>query len=309
VADGGSSQLRFFDSAGVFLRAVGRKGEGPGEFEYLIALERCGADTLFAFDLGGRLKVFTADGALARERVLREPDSRISPYNLACSPNGVFVISGWGDIRAQHRIGLYRAMTKVWLIDSEGRELADLGEHLGSERLGTANQSGPHPFGRSTVFAAGRDAIYLGDGERFEVRHHGHEGRLVRIQRAPAEELSISAALVDAYREERVARASASRRPTVERQIREMPLPSGLPAYTSMKVDAAGYLWVERFRVPGESRRRWGVFGPEGEFLGHVAMPERFDVLEIGADYVLGVAKDDEDVERVRLHPLRRGGP
>jgi hypothetical protein len=32
IADGGSLQLRFFDSQGVFSNAVGGPGEGPGEF-------------------------------------------------------------------------------------------------------------------------------------------------------------------------------------------------------------------------------------------------------------------------------------
>lgn len=35
VADAGSRDIRVFDAAGVFVRAIGREGEGPGEFQYL----------------------------------------------------------------------------------------------------------------------------------------------------------------------------------------------------------------------------------------------------------------------------------
>jgi hypothetical protein len=40
VADGGSRQLRFFDSTGAFIRAVGGPGDGPGEFRELLTFAR-----------------------------------------------------------------------------------------------------------------------------------------------------------------------------------------------------------------------------------------------------------------------------
>ena len=33
IANSGSNELRYYDSAGVFLYAVGREGFGPGEFK------------------------------------------------------------------------------------------------------------------------------------------------------------------------------------------------------------------------------------------------------------------------------------
>src|SRR5262245_7554741 len=51
VADRGSNQIRFFDRAGRHLRTVGRTGGGPGEYEYIRALMRCGGDSIFGFDL------------------------------------------------------------------------------------------------------------------------------------------------------------------------------------------------------------------------------------------------------------------
>ena len=42
--------------------------------------------------------------------------------------------------------------------------------------------------------------------------------------------------------------------------------------------------------------------------LGTITMPESFRPLEVGADYVLGVQKDESDVEQVALYPLRTAG-
>ena len=308
VADGGSNQLRFYDARGTYLRAVGGSGGGPGEFEHLRGLERCGADSLFAFDLRWRLTVFTADGRAARDLDPKLPGGDMPPYALACSPTGRFVVTGWGDIEREHRLGLYRSMTRVWTLDAAGGAAGDLGEHLGSERIGTRGGSGPHPFGRATRVAVGADAVYLGSGERLEIRRHAHDGRLTHLWRAPAEELAITPAVRDAHRAAMLQRVDPARHPALERELREMPMPDGLPAFTRLEVDGTGHVWAERFRVTGDTAAvRWAVFAPDGALLGHVALPPRFALHEIGDDYVLGTATDDEGVQRVQLHALRRG--
>ena len=35
-------------------------------------------------------------------------------------------------------------------------------------------------------------------------------------------------------------------------------------------------------------------------------MPARFEPMHIGSNFVLGVTKDELDVERIELYPLRR---
>lgn len=66
VANGGSSELRFFDANGRFIRAVGGRGGGPGEFAWLTGLYGHGSDSLLAVDGAGRLSVFDTAGTFAR---------------------------------------------------------------------------------------------------------------------------------------------------------------------------------------------------------------------------------------------------
>jgi hypothetical protein len=197
-------------------------------------------------------------------------------------------------------------MTPVWVLDADAKETGSLGQHLGSERLGTRNGSGPHPFGRTTVFAAAGDAIYLGSGEGFEVRRYTHDGTLTRIQRVLGVDLTIPNSMISAYRADRLANVREDRRPAVERELLETPMPSQLPAFTALLVDEEDHLWARRFSGPGDERERWGIFTPAGALLGHIAMPDRFDLLEAGGDYVLGLARDADGVERIRLYALRR---
>ncbi len=46
------------------------------------------------------------------------------------------------------------------------------------------------------------------------------------------------------------------------------------------------------------------VFGGEGIWLGTVVLPDRFDLYDIGDDYVLGRWQDDLDVVHVQLYEL-----
>ncbi|HJR36471.1 MAG TPA: hypothetical protein VJ817_16055, partial [Gemmatimonadales bacterium] len=52
VANSGSSELRFFGPDGVWVKSVGRRGGGPGEFEDLGWLDAGAGDTLRTYDWG-----------------------------------------------------------------------------------------------------------------------------------------------------------------------------------------------------------------------------------------------------------------
>ena len=64
VGDGGSGELRFFDAFGQYLATAGGKGEGPGEFRFMLYVTRVAGDTLVAGNgfPPGRQAWFTADG-------------------------------------------------------------------------------------------------------------------------------------------------------------------------------------------------------------------------------------------------------
>ncbi len=77
-----------------------------------------------------------------------------------------------------------------------------------------------------------------------------------------------------------------------------------------------GEIWV-RVYVPedGVSSRLgranampsyWSIYDRQGHWIADCRLPPRFAPSEIGADYVVGVSRDEDDVERVTVFTLRR---
>jgi hypothetical protein len=79
-----------------------------------------------------------------------------------------------------------------------------------------------------------------------------------------------------------------------------------LPPYSAITVDPTGHVWIENYRHFTEPTSEWAVFSPSGEWLGQVRMPDGLQVLEIGADYIIGIAVDNLGVNYVRQYELRR---
>ena len=339
VADRGSSQVRFYDRTGRFAGAFGREGEGPGEFAYIRDLGRCGGDSLFVFDIQFDATVLTTAGEYVRKAWPYDPVRPTRrPYALACAPNGHYAAIGWPPRDGPPPLGFHRAEAPAWILApgraEGGRDgdvdsglergdtavvadtfpgglivRAELGSFLSSERIGHPRGSGPHPFGRAASLAIDETGVFIGTGESGEIRRYSLAGELERIVRWPAADLEIRPEDLEAYRRERLADVADADRPAVERELRDMPLPDAFPAFTRLELDPDGNLWLEGFRRPGTTGRHWTVLGSDGAWLGRVVMPSAFDVTDIGRDEILGVARDELGVERVRLLRLHRHAP
>ena len=112
---------------------------------------------------------------------------------------------------------------------------------------------------------------------------------------------------VRAWTEEAVAAAPEAERASVRAWFTDLPRPERKPAYGRFLTDPTGALWVAEYAARGEPAR-WDVFDAQGRWMGPVAMPGDFRLLEIGAEHIVGVVRDHLDVERVEVRGLLRGG-
>ena len=309
VADGLSRELRWFDADGQFILRRGGEGSGPGEYEALSTLLLLPGDSIAAGDgLRRTVRLYTATGEFVRSWQVSPMGAIPGFLPVARLENGLFVTVAqtWlsqppGHVPYQTSILRYR----------DGVLVDTVTQFLGGEEYYAScglNRicAFPVPFGRKTSVATSRNAIMVGDGQRYEIRVFDPTASLTQLWRRTLAPAALSSARVVAYRESTVAAYPAARQPAVRRALEAAPVPDAVPAFVQFEVDALENFWVARFDLDEAGRRPWDVFGPDGGFLGTVAMPRGVDVLQVGGDFVLGTLQDADDVEYVVVLQLSK---
>ena len=309
VANGGTNELRFYRSDGSFIKAEGRDGQGPGEFEYLRALGQCRKDGFVAFDLNWQMNEYTWEGDFVEKTIFRAPEG-VTPYALACDVDSHVVLLGWGQAAAETPpVGFYQARDRLLLTNRRGEIALDFGERLVSERIGSEYGSRPHPAGRATVFALHDERLFVGSGERFEVEIRGLDDSLISLLRGPDLDLTVTDDVKSAYLENRLGSIPEERHPALRREVAAWEWPTSLPAFVELRVDVEGVLWLRAYHANSTLPQVWSLIDPAVGYMGDVRLPPRHELLEVGTDYVLARSSDDLDVQRVAKLPLdRRSG-
>jgi len=304
VGNGGTHQLRFYDSTGAFVRAVGRKGEGPGEFNFIGPMWRLGSDSLIVVD-GGRMRlaVFSTQGEFGRTFQLHQvPGISMSfPQGPLADRSLLAVGSVIGP--GEPKEGLSREAVLYCRYDLDGVFIDTLVSRPGYETYiatvagRTAWLSPPYP--RSPASAVSGGDWYYGSSDTWEIEVYSATGVLKRLIRLATPNYPVTAESIENYR--RSSRESDSRVPEAMRRVRaDIPFPETFPAYRRFLVDDERNLWVAEYR----RSPRWAVFDPEGRLVGNVGTPQNGYVTHIGSDFVLGVWRDEMDVEQVRVYRL-----
>jgi hypothetical protein len=206
---------------------------------------------------------------------------------------------------AELSTGFYRDTSLFMRYDLEGVHVDTVGRFAGSEdyvgRGAEVTFSTDAPYGRRSYTALFGDHFYFGSSDSWEIEVRASDGSLERLIRRPIPNAPITAAEADAYHEslrERMTRMSGMWRGLYE----QVTLPETKPAYGRLLADAEGNLWVSAYDDEGT----WTVFDAEGRLLGTMEIEGDVRVVEIGGDYLLGVWRDDLDVERVFLYGLAK---
>jgi hypothetical protein len=160
--------------------------------------------------------------------------------------------------------------------------------------------------------AIGGNRIYVGESDRYSIRVINPEGVIVKIIRNRQHRNR------EVYKDDvaRARRTAIEELPTLppharaavgvqEKAVRQAPNRKTLPSYSELRVDQEGNLWVREAALPDE-QSRWTVFDSRGQMLGSVLMPSGLIITEIGTDFIIGIWRNDLEVEYVRIYDLAK---
>jgi len=166
--------------------------------------------------------------------------------------------------------------------------------------------TGRRPFGYWIFGTAGAGHFYYGAGERFEISAYSLEGEVQKLIRRVETDRTVRPEDIEAYKGELLQQASDD--PNVRREwqrlVDEAPYPSSFPSFDRILVDREGNLWVQEYERPMDETLSWSVFDPTGRWVSDITVPRELRILEVGADYVMGLFLDELGVECVQLYDL-----
>ncbi len=326
VLDLQAQHVRVFDSLGVYVETLGRRGEGPGEFTEAEAIA-----TL-------------PDGRLA----VRDPENqRVTVFG-----------PGQGEIAEWRYAGGISTFSPLY-VDTHGRIHLVAGDLSRVDELvmeiillgpdGTHLDTVPEPssdYEAPYVRAEAPGGMSVTYGVPFSPRFHwtvhpsGHF--LTGLSTAYRIELARDDGVLRIERNQDPVAASDAERAyqrdlTVAGIRRSLPgwdwdgpaIPSRKPFFRALRAGRDGRIWVRlstegrpvdnpdhdpddpaSFAVIWEEDTRYDVFEPDGTYLGVVIAPDEFTSFPapvFGSDHVWAVTEDEQGVQRVVRYRIQRG--
>jgi hypothetical protein len=325
VVDQAVPAIRLYGPDGVFLRALGGPGSGPGEFLAPQEITISQGDSVWVWDSRlFRITRFDPSGEFNRVETvdLAAVSAAIAPplFPGPVSPlgDGALLVRlvekaavkgsmAPSEVEARPRSGALRVSGDLSTIDT----LLFFGdEERVSVEAPWGQQTVPAPFGKRTVIThhVGSSRVCIGDQEGPAITCVGPGGERWLVQWV-ADSPPPTEAEMEVWRETTVRWfAQKVNENDLRRMLEPVPMPRVRPAYSEIRFDEVGNLWVEigPSGEPGNSSVENLVFNETGELLGRVFLPP-VRVLEIGADYLIGVFRDELEVEYLRLYGLEKG--
>lgn len=311
VLDVGIPALRLYAPNGRWVRDLGRRGRGPGEYVEPSALA-ARADRVGVLERSGEVDWLLGTGRPDLSTRVMLGTVRDGGYNLvpaALMPEGVVVIRADERMFGRTR-GEYRQEVGLILVRADATS-DTLGWFPGdSGRADARAPYVPRPYLPRTglLLATGDDriAVMTADGPR--VRIFDGRGRLLSDWNAPlgrpvrVTPPDVTRAIDDEMRgltgnDERVVREWADGRP----QLASGSLATRLLIGRGLTRE----FWIERLARP-DGRAHWMVMSADGRELAAVRMPAGVELLEVGANAILGLHRDADGVETVVRHALTR---
>ena len=314
VADNGSADLRFYDSRGRFLKRVGRRGAGPGEFQSLKLVPNWHSDSIVVFDQGlHRVSFISSDGRFGRAVQVASPSAQPGLWGsfdvVGVARDGRLIVESQGGVAPKNYGSYRRNVTLRFAPSPTVRDITDvqlIGTFKGSEFLYSSGAGNPVfsllPFLNQFVRGLGPDRLYYVEGpastlvEQF-LTIAGRTEHAIPFRSKP-----VTRQEYESWFERELTTVPEDRRPPTRVFYRNLYAPWMARPVAKIHVDNRGRIWVEEYSLG--ARRRVAVYASDFRALGQFEVPANFDILTIRGDRLIGASTDTDGVQRVEIRPV-----
>jgi hypothetical protein len=295
--------IRAFTRTGALVRELGRRGEGPGEYRFVHALQLVDRGTLTWYDPALR-RVTRVDATSGEAGAV----TRVEPPPAVA---GMYLVNGSVvalEVPPSERPGdTVEARFRSVPSDGPSRVLARV-RRSSTHLPGTPVPVAPPLFAPNAV----ADVGWAGD-----IAHSTAERYVVRVFPAGGSPWELRVA-IPARPVLAVERDSAIAEELTSHEVRTLAeLPAGarerirrayttFPMLESVRVLRDGTVWIRPTAARGASRARWDVFSRTGVRQGYAELPPSATIKDGMRDWVLAVELQEDDVPGVVRYRVGR---
>jgi hypothetical protein len=244
ISDWKESHVKIFDQNGAYLKTLGRKGQGPGEFERINRLQIVNHNNLVIFDGNvKRLSVFSLEGEF--EKAI--PIQKTSPLDVFIDSKGNLLVKTvqLDPVSAKAAIGI---------------RLYDLDMNLIKVLASDDPQDVLIPFRPYFVWGLAADIIILGRNEKYSFSLYDSKGEILKTINRDYQAVPISA-------EEKKTQLKKLQQP------QNMDVPTHYPAYQSIMTDGEKRIIVRTYEKLRRGKGQYyDVFDFEGRYLARISL-------------------------------------
>jgi len=288
VADAQATQIKVFDSKGIFLRLIGRKGQGPGEFTGIHSIQITAKNELMLYDnWQHKLVYFSLTGKFIRSlyfSISLGAAGKLWPSSpLFCdSHENYYIVTGIMEI------------TKT---PKAHEEILKIGPDLMYATIAKTPDHDPTSKSLSKYSVANlychlmaKDYILMGNSEYYEVQILNPEGKVVRKFSKEYEPIPLSKAEKD----------KEKKRPGSEGKI---VFPRFHAPISYLAADNEGRIFVCTWEKPVNGKGYFfDIYDPEGKYITKIPMDFSPRILKKGNLYAIEADKDSfQTVKRYKI--------
>lgn len=290
VLDRLNFQVGVFDTSGAVLRTMGRKGGGPGEFQFPGSLIVTPDGKASVFDFSKQaLVTFAPDGSVA-------PQFSLQPYGFPAGQirtSGdtlVMVIPSGGGESDKFRVQNLRIISPRDSVTIARDSVPTPGMTM----FKCVGMNIPPPFASDLAWNSNSDLVAVTSRVPYVINLFRGGQIVSSIRRAITPVAATTEHVRKLYPEGMTVQFGGGGKCTIEAEdiIEKLGAGGDVPFIRALAFGPDGSLWVERYTFEEETRSL-DVFAPDGRYLGSLAghaLPMGF----IGDDIVLFPVEDEE---------------
>ncbi len=276
VLDGRENRIQVFDASGRYVKTIGRKGQGPGEFQAPERLLISPQGEIFVWD-SARISVFSADG-----RYLRAFPSSILNEIEHC------VIDDEGRMFGIRCLIMRKPYTRELLrLDPGFKPLKTFETYV----IPVGDEQSFDPFRPMNMrIGMSREGLVVAaTQDRYELRYYDADGQLRRIVRKDQERIPVTKRDLDALLKGSPPGFASQLRPS-----------KYYPAWKQFFFDGKGFCYVATFaRSTDGDRPLYDVFDAAGRYRAQIPIPADA-VMKIKGDRLYALDFDPDGFPIIR---------